>query len=185
MPATTPSPEPNTEISDLIAGGELSIATGLGGAEIIDRLRKAGRRGKLPGFDSKDARAFRLDCDAVPFEHELRGSIVDQGESGAVVRVRLARKPVIPAVFAITLVLTVWPGVWLTDSLMATYWSAYGRWAESMPWLTYAWYLPTTALPLPWMWRSLVRKSRAGAAESAGKILPVLRDLLGTEPVGP
>jgi hypothetical protein len=72
--------------------------------------------------------------------------------------------------------------VWLTDSLMGVYWPAYGVWSDQMPWLTYAWYLPVTALPLPWLWRSLTRKSAAMAAESAAKVTETIRSLVGTAP---
>lgn len=138
--------------------------------DLMESLARAGRRGRLPGFARIDNRRFRLDCDAVPFEYEILAEVEPEPESrGSRISLRTRRKPLFPAIFAVTLVITVWPGVWLTDSLLATYWGAYGQWTADMPWLTYAWYLPLTALPLPWLWASLVRKSRAMAAESAAK----------------
>ncbi|MFG0259936.1 MAG: hypothetical protein ACF8LK_06240 [Phycisphaerales bacterium JB041] len=157
-------------ISDPISSDGMVVPSGLDATETLAALERAGRRGRLPGFSRIEGDTFRLDCDAIPFEHEIRGRVEpDAGREGGGCRVAMSvrRKPVMPTVFAATLVFTVWPGVWLTDSLIATYWSAYGRWTESMPWLTYAWYLPIAALPLPWVWRSLVRKSAAMAAESA------------------
>lgn len=168
----------NPEISDLLAGGTLRVPSPLGAEDASACLVRAGRRGRLPGFDAPAAGRFRLDCDAVPFEHEIRGELGAESPSGSKITLVLRRKPLMPAIFAVTLALTIWPGAWLTDSLMATYWPAYGRWAQDMPWLTYAWYLPLTVLPLPWMWKSLTRKSRAGAAESTAKILATLREIV-------
>lgn len=135
---------------------------------LLNALERAGRRGRLPGFTRTGDDSFCVDCDAVPFEYLIEGRI-EPAPAGSRIALHMRRKPVLPAVFALVLVVTIWPGVWLTDSLLATYWTAYGAWTESMPWLTYAWYLPLTVLPLPWIWLALTSKSRAGAAESARK----------------
>lgn len=169
MPETEHAP-----LSDPVAGHVTRFTTPLPPESALAALARAGRRGRLPGFTNLQDNTFRLDCDAIPFEHEIRGVIEaetapEPSPANAASRVTLSvrRKPLMPTAFAVTLILTVWPGVWLTDSLIATYWATYGRWTESMPWLTYAWYLPLTALPLPWLWKSLTVKSAAMARESA------------------
>src|SRR5439155_12959095 len=77
--------------------------------------------------------------------------------------------PRLPLIFASIIAFTVWPGVYFMDELvvqLAPHW-----WR---PWVTYYWYLPLTILPIPWMWRSLIRRSRAtsraSALEAIGKI---------------
>ena len=174
MPTESPA-----GISDVLAG-PVELAADRPASEVSKQLTQAGRRGKLPGFKGDGGGRFRVDCDAVPFEYELSGEVREAGEGTAVVSVRVSRRPLMPWVFGVTLVLTVWPGVWLTDSLLGVYWSAYAGWSERMPWLTYAWYLPITALPLPWLWRSLTRKSEAMARESGVKLVKTIRDLLST-----
>jgi hypothetical protein len=156
------------EISDALER-PIVLRTALGAAASLERLGRAARLGRVPGFEARGASGFRVEADAVPFAHELVGHIEELGGEGSRVRLELRRMGRMPLLFAVVIALTVWPGVWLTDSLMATYWSAYGRWSQEMPWLTYAWYLPITVLPLPWMWRSMTRKSRTEAIESAQK----------------
>lgn len=171
-----------SRISDPGAAGAVTeVRSALSPDEVCRVLAQAGRRGRLPGFAAVGSRGFRIDCDAVPFEHGVIGEVRDAGDGvgGSVVTLRTERRRLLPWIFGVTLALTVWPGVWLTDSVMGVYWSAYGVWSDQMPWLTYAWYLPVTALPLPWLWRSLTRKSAAMAAESGAKVTETIRSLVG------
>lgn len=168
------------QISDPAKAPPLKLRSPLAPNDLRDALTQAGRRGKLHGYEPTGPDNFRLDCDAVPFEYELRGSVQPEGE-GSLITLRARRRPLMPTVFAATLIFTVWPGVWLTDSLIDVYWSTYARWGESMPWLTYAWYLPITALPLPWLWRSLTRKSAAMAGESVRDAIGAVRAVAGAE----
>ena len=105
----------------------------------------------------------------MPFDYRLVGEFRDASE-GSLVGLRLVRLRRMPVLFAAVLAVTIWPGVWLTDSMLVTYFGWYSRWTHSMPWLTYAWYLPLTAAPLPWMWRGFVRKSRAEAVASGAEM---------------
>jgi hypothetical protein len=68
-------------------------------------------------------------------------------------------------VFAVILIATVWPGVHFMDGLIPASWG----------WIpTWWWYMPVTALPLPWVWAGLMKRSRASirasAEEAVGKI---------------
>ncbi len=168
---------PQGALSDMLEGRDCVLHTQLSAAEVAEVLAKAGRRGKLPGFDAPDDTSFRVDCDAVPFEYVLVGTIEPASgqETGARVQLSLVRRTLMPTIFALTIAVSIWPGVWLTDSILGVYWSTYGRWSASMPWLTYAWYLPLTVLPLPWMWRSFVHKSKAQAHASAAKLVKVIK----------
>lgn len=179
-----PDAEPPT-ISDPLRPDGVVVTSEMSKAEVLAALERAGRRGRLPGFSRLEGEAFRLDCDSIPFEHEILGSVVSEPETqtaGCRLKMSVRRKRLMPTVFAATLIFTVWPGVWLTDSLIATYWSTYGRWTESTPWLTYAWYLPIAALPLPWVWKALVSKSAAMARESAREQVAAVRTEVNPEP---
>jgi hypothetical protein len=73
-----------------------------------------------------------------------------------------------PWIFALILVLTIWPGVWLTDSMLRSYWD----WYSATPWWsTYVWYMPLTVPFCPVAMRSALRKSRAAAAAEIPAIL--------------
>lgn len=171
-----PSATANTRISDVPTEAAV-LRTPLRRAEIQERLARAARRGLLPGFAPRGQASFRVEADAVPFVHELAGAI-EELPDGSEVRLTLRRLGRMPAIFVVVIALTIWPGAWLTDSLLATYWGAYGGWTSELPWLTYAWYLPLTVLPLPWAWRSLSRKSAAEAGASAAKLRRAISEIL-------
>ncbi len=133
----------------------------------IAACRERAKRGKLAEFEvGAGGSWFAVEAAATPFDHQLVGDL-KQTQGGSVAELRLVRLKRMPIVFAVVLAITVWPGVWLTDSMLVTYFTWYSRWVQDMPWLTYAWYLPLTALPLPWVWAGCVRKSRIEAVESA------------------
>ncbi len=132
--------------------------------EVIQQLDTAARRGKLPGFTPVQgnlARKFSMADFGSPFESCLDGEIIPTS-SGSKIRLAAPRlKPLFPWVFALLLAATVWPGSWLTDSMIRTYWD----WYSARPdWVTYAWYIPLTLPFCPFAMRSALKKSRAGAA---------------------
>lgn len=77
-----------------------------------------------------------------------------------------------PWIYALLLIATVWPGVWVTDSMLKTYFSWY-----TIP--TWWWYLPLSVIPLPWMWRSFMHKSRAAADASAREVITDIAAAVG------
>lgn len=155
-PEVAPAVRPQEEIREVRAH--------LGAPEILDRLDTAARRGRLPGFH-RGAGSFRIRIFGQAFERELVASIAHDG-GGSVIRFRLRLMPMMPLVFGITTLVTIWPGVWLTDSMIKAYYPPAQDW-----WPTWAWYLPLTVLPLPWAARSMWRKSQATAAEEVRKTI--------------
>lgn len=141
---------------------------------MMQAFAQRARRGKLAEFREQDTGKnqgdFSIEAAANPFDHQLIGTFDSNGGS-TTIKLRLERLKMMPMVFALVLIVTVWPGVWLTDSMLVTYFGWYSRWTQSMPWLTYAWYLPLSVLPLPWVWRGIVLKSRAEAMESAKEMV--------------
>lgn len=156
------------------------VRTPLAPTEALARLATAAKRGRLPDYRAIDGSTFEAEAFATPFTHALVGRLAEEGDGATRMTFSLRRPWAMPALFAVVLVITVWPGAVLTDSLLATYWAAYGERATRMPWLTYAWYLPLTALPLPWAWRACVRRSAAMAHESAREtIVKIARETDG------
>lgn len=155
---------------------------------IVARLDEAARRGKLPGFS--DARSgggagaggalFTITDFGSPFESVMVATAL-RADSDTRLSFEVRVKPLMPAVFAAVLVVTVWPGVWLTDSLLRTY----SSWYMSLPdWVTYAWYLPLTAPFCPPAFLAAVRKSRAAAAMEAQELVAKVAALLGARTEG-
>jgi len=158
------------------AGGEAArgalpeIETSLGEGEILERLGTLSRRGKLPGFEhGGHAGLFSVAAFGTYFDRVLVGEADREGE-GTHLRSRTVLPLKLPVAIGLVLALTVWPGVWLTDSMLATYWGWYGAQVARMGWLTYAWYLPLM-LPLPWMYKRALVRSNAASEASARELI--------------
>jgi len=134
--------------------------------EAMRRLAAASKRGKLPGFERRAETEFRALVYGEPFDREVVGRVRPEGE-GSVIALELRLMKKIPAIAIVTVIITIWPGVWLTDSLIQTYFASY----PNEFWITAAWYLPITVLPLPWILRKVWRKSEAVACEELGKTM--------------
>lgn len=142
---------------------------------IVERLTTASRRGRLAGFASSQAAGvlFQATAFGSPFEGVLEARA--EGADGATrlrFQTRMLRK--FPALFAAVLAFTIWPGVYFTDELVAQFLP--GLWS---PWVTYYWYLPLTILPIPWVWRGAMRKSRRTMTEHARETVAKIAKELG------
>jgi len=132
---------------------------------VLDVARAMSRNGKLPGFRETGGAGELFRCAAFgkPFDSELVVRAEEGEGAGCVLSGEVRLKRVLPWVFAVVTALSVWPGVLLMDSLM----NSWFRWYPVQTWVTYAWYVPLTVLPLPWMVRRVLRQSRESAWEHA------------------
>jgi hypothetical protein len=133
------------------------IVTPLTRDQVFERLQTASRRGRLPGFRETEGSLCSVAAHGVPFDGSL---LVDVRDGKVVFSLMMLKK--LPVIFAVTLAVTIWPGVYFTDELVAVFLPSLWR-----PWITYYWYLPLTVLPIPWIWRGLMRKSHASMHASA------------------
>src|SRR5262245_24429089 len=147
--------------TDVPAGAGSVVITDVAPTEVVSRLDQLARRGKLPGFIDRGGGRFSVEAYGQPFDHELDAAATREGER-TVIRFQLRRLRKTPLIYWLIVLLTIWPGVWLTDSMLHAYFSGYHI-------ATWMWYLPVTILPLPWMWLRAVRRSHAMAQVSAGE----------------
>lgn len=142
--------------------------------DIVARLDTASRRGRMPGFHARPPGAlFQTDAWGTPFDSDLfAGAETRDAGTRLNFEVRLRRR--LPGIYAVLLVLTVWPGAPLTDSLLRMWFDWYHHLTQmnffkagSFEWFTYAWYIPVCVLPLPFMWRGWMRRSHVSARVSA------------------
>ncbi|MFN0011547.1 MAG: hypothetical protein ACKVS8_07875 [Phycisphaerales bacterium] len=167
-----------TEQGGDVAAPLPTIATALTPEQVVATLDGVARRGKLPGFVAGGGRAsdgvlFVVDAFSTPFDGRVRARAL-AGESGGrdvrptepgsttlAFEVRL--KPLWPTVFVVAMVLAIWPGVILTESLLASIF-------PHTPWTweyTWWWYMPLSILGCPWAIWDAFGKSRRGARVSA------------------
>lgn len=149
--------------------------------QVLACLDKASRKGRLAGFGRGTGEILCIvDAWGTPFDGELRVQSAEAAQ-GLELRFHVAMRRKMPIVFGVVLALTVWPGVMLTDSMLKLWFDWYYTWTQielfqiaGFDALTYLWYLPLTLFPLPWIWRSLMARSRAtmevSAHEMIGKI---------------
>jgi hypothetical protein len=134
-------------------------------------LDQAARRGKLPGFRPTDSTSRFVLTD---FGHPFAGILEAQHDGNGTIRFESRLRPGLPLLFAAILVATVWPGIWLTDSMLRMYFSWY-----DIP--TWWWYLPLTVPFVPLGMLAALRRSRASIArEAEGLIRKVAAEVGGT-----
>ena len=146
------------------AGDLAVIRTRLSAEEILECVGKVSQRGRLPGFaGGRGGVLFMATAFGRPFDRVLEARAVMRPDGTELRFTSRLMRGLLWAFIALTAV-SIWPGVWLTDSLLRTYFDWY-RFA------TWMWYLPVSVLPLPWAVRAIARRSETAAAESARELI--------------
>jgi hypothetical protein len=172
--ATSPGSPASGDLA-LFERGLPVLATKLQRDEVLKKLEIAARKGKLAGFEKHDGpETFEVEAFSTPFDHLLLATAT-QDSTGTRLSFRLHMLRKSPAIFAVIIVLSIWPGLPLTHSMLLTYFSWYSHVAT---WVTAAWYLPLTVLPFAWMIPRSLKKSGKEAREAAREQILKLRDLL-------
>lgn len=152
-----------------------SLVSPLPPDEVVSRLSALSKRGKLAGFELAhndkrgSARHFHVLAFGHPFDRQLHAEVTAEQSGGSCITFRshLLRK--LPAIVILSTIISIWPGVWFTDSMLSTYFSWYPRWS----WFTEAWYIPLTLLSIPALWKYFKKsevKTHAEALETIQKI---------------
>lgn len=150
-----------------------TIKTDLEPDAIRERLGGLSKRGKLPGYEPVDPQGIcAVAAHGTPFDSKL----VLQHEHG-VVRFDCKMLPVMPRVFVLLLIITVWPGLLLTEDFLVSF-DWYNNILNRIGLETWHWYLPLTVLPAPFAYGSAIRKSRVTAYQSGMETIEKLRALL-------
>ncbi len=156
-----------------------ALRVGIHRDEAIWKLEIMSRRGRLPGF-RRTIQGCEVAAHGNPFDKVMVLQASDSVGKGAVFapQLRLERKA--PTITAILFVLTVWPGVLLTDSFMRMHLDFYDAWTTNGL-KTWWWYIPLTVLSLAWAWAAAMKKSHRTALVSAKEALAkIAAELDGT-----
>lgn len=136
----------------------------------LDSLAK---KGKLPGFESLSAESFKVDAFGNPFDADIVATV--RSTEPLIIDFELKIRRTMPLVFILVTLLTIWPGVLITDSLIP------GEWGW---WPTMYWYLPLTILPLPFVTRTIVRSTRTTTRTHAQKQIKSICEATGCQATG-
>lgn len=158
-----------------------SLLTAKSPKDALAAIATAARRGRMAGFDAHAKGAlFRVAAFGAPFDGELLALAEPAGDRTRL-RFRPRFKPLIPWVYIIILITSIWPGVVLTEGLVASL-------IPGSAWqYTWWWYMPLTAPFTPWVFWSALKKSRASVHDSAHRAIEkIAAELAGTlEPAEP
>lgn len=128
---------------------------------MLDQLEREARKGKLPGFERLSGPlSFEVEAFGVPFTGVMQASAAREGDR-TVLRFATKMSPKMPLVWVVILVVTIWPGLPLTENLIEaigpTGWWQYTIW----------WYLPLSVVSLPLAIWSGLKRSKAMMHASA------------------
>lgn len=142
--------------------------------DVLARVREASKRGRMPGFVVPSASTsspmpdFHVNAFGTPFEADLlarlESAVPTTGPTDIHFELQQRRAGLLG--FIALLVLSVWPGVLVVDSMIP------GEWGWPNTWY---WYIPLTALPIPWAIRSIRRKTLASTTASAHEMIEKIR----------
>lgn len=153
--------------------------------DAVWKLEVMSRRGRLPGF-RREVGGFSVAAHGTPFDKTLRMRAEGEtGAEGAVFKADLHLDRRMPSITLVIFVLTVWPGVMLTDSFLVGHFEFYARWYDNGDGLqTWWWYVPLTVVSLVMAWFGALKKSHASAGKSARETIGKITDELGGEVLG-
>ncbi len=150
------------------------VRTPLAPDAITDRVRALSRRGKLPGFMPQTPDGlFVFSAFGAPLDYVVTARA--EREAAVTILTFLGRmQPRLPLIMAIVTVLSIWPGEPITDSLIRSYFQSY-----TFPgWVTWAWYLPLTVVPLPFMLIRMCKNSARSAYAHAIESIAIIEEAL-------
>ncbi|MCK6476438.1 MAG: hypothetical protein L6Q35_06370 [Phycisphaerales bacterium] len=139
--------------------------------EVVAIVRALAQQGKAPGFEVRPG-GFHLRAFGDPFDHRLEATV--EGRHGSRISLAMRLVPKLPLIFLVVAILTVQPGMWLTDSMLKTYSTWYASHVQ-----TWWWYVPLVILPMPFMGWRMWKKSKVAAADHARELVERLAASLG------
>lgn len=177
IPARDAVPTGGPRLASIDLAGLPSLETDLAPGKVVETLESAARRGRLAGFrhGANDTHC-RVRLFGWVLDRELHVEAAPAGaassrETRVSLRTTMLKRN--PAVLIVAMLFTIWPGVWLMDSMLLTYIPSAQGW-----WPTWTWYLPLTILPMPWAIRAVLKRSREAATQDARKAIEtIIREL--------
>lgn len=164
--STTHPPNSGADIAPNSAAPLPEAISPLAASDALTRLASASKMGRLPGFSrSPGGEGFRVAVLAGIFDHDLRATMTP--ESGATrIAFELLLRPRLPIIMIAIIVLSVWPGLPLTDTMLRMYFPAYHQWGIETWW----WYMPLLVISIPPLWMQFRRSQREARAEARTQI---------------
>jgi hypothetical protein len=171
------SPMRGSEASAFEKAALPSVESPLSPAKVIERLSRASKRGRLAGFRViEPGKIAAVTAFGGVYDYDLLLRLRPRGTTGSSIdfEMRLLRK--VPIIAVLLIVVSVFPGLQLTHSMLSIYFSWYTI-------DTWWWYLPLVALSLPFMWNQF-KASRTEAHRDARVTIGKIETLLEKQGIG-
>lgn len=162
--------------------GVRTIRTPLAPDEAMRRLHAMARGGNLPEFENHGPVAFSAIAFGGTYDRTIDGFITGGADGGSEVRITSRARYRLLAIVAVVYALATWPGAWITESMLQTYFPD-----SLVANYTYWWYIPLMILGVPALvgqWRSSQRAARQSEAELAERIAKALDGSVTTPKAG-
>ncbi len=155
-----------------------ALTAALSPGEALGRLAAASKRGRLAGFVRQGgaSSACRVAIEAGAYDHDLLARfspLADDPAAHSCVTFDLRLRRRTPAVVVVIVLISFWPGLPLTDTMLRQSFLAYNE----LPIETWWWYIPLMVISLPALWKQF-RSSQRRAREEARKVIGTIADLL-------
>lgn len=168
-PTSPPTDAPPAAPPSAPAAALPSLLVSLDVQQVGTKLDGLSKRGKLPDF-RREGSGFRLSAYGNQMDMTLVGQVTAR-DGGSEIRFALERQWKLIWVYAAITVLTIWPGMALTDSMLSTYFSGYD-------FQTWMWYVPLVVVPTPIFAWFEIRKSERMAKVSAIELIERIHAVL-------
>jgi hypothetical protein len=189
-PAASPAEQDPAALAKQLQSAPLPTLTlPFPASAIVDALDKLARRGKLAGFSPITPAAatkapagalFSIAAFGNPFDAVLYAApeSAPQSQPTPSTRLTFTRKLKLKGLifFGLILLLTIWPGIELTRSLLASTFPEQRWLIDTLPY----WYLPLTIISLPWgLWEAWRRSNRSSHLAAHIAIAKLSQDIPG------
>ena len=150
-----------------------SVETTLSPDEVKSRLTKLSKKGKLAGFEPSEPSALcSVAAHGAPFDSKML--IRHDGDT---LEFECVLLPMMPRIFVLLLIVTVWPGLPLTEGFLVSF-DWYTGLMSKIGIDTWHWYLPLTILPAPFAYLGAIKKSKQSAHKSALEAIEKVQSVL-------
>lgn len=150
------------------------ITTAIPTKQVFKMVERKAYKGKLAGY-ARTGVGFYVDAFGTLYDRTLQAKVSSVSE-GSELHFTATLNKKFPALVIVSVLFTIWPGVYFTDSLLSTWF----YWYTLSIWLTAAWYVPLTVLSVPVLLKHY-RKSELASWIHAHEVIDELSETLEGE----
>ena len=148
---------------------------------VLKKLTKAARKGRLPEYEitqnvqGQHPGRFEVLIFGHPYDRTLLAEVHEEDE-GSTIAFTTKLRWKFPIIMIVLIAITIWPGVWLTDSMFETYFASY-PWFGWPTWVWWVIYEALVLIAIPPLWKQYTKSERKTAVEARDLIEKIGKEL--------